>query len=207
MTYGSTENAGLSRIRGDEWLTHPGSVGRPFNSEFRILDEAGRELPPGEVGEIYGRSTASPGPTFAYVGAPARSTADGFASVGDLGWLDAEGYLYIADRRSDMLITGGANVFPAEVEAALLEHPGVADAAVIGLPDPEWGQRVHALWQARDPERPPAVEALREHCRARLSAYKVPKSFECVTALPRSEAGKLSRPALVEARTQTGGSP
>jgi bile acid-coenzyme A ligase len=207
MTYGSTENAGLSRIRGDEWLTHPGSVGRPFNSEFRILDEAGRELPPGEVGEIYGRSTISPGPSFAYVGAPpARSTADGFASVGDLGWLDAEGYLYIADRRTDLVITGGANVFPAEVEAALLEHPDVADAAVIGLPDPEWGQRVHALWQARDPARPPAVEALREHCRARLVAYKVPKSFERVAALPRSDAGKLSRSALVEARVQGGSS-
>lgn len=207
MTYGSTENAGLSRIRGDEWLTHPGSVGLPFNSEFRILDEAGRELPPGEVGEIYGRSTTSPDPSFAYVGAPpARSTADGFASVGDLGWLDAEGYLYIADRRTDMVITGGANVFPAEIEAALLEHPGVADVAVIGLPDPEWGQRVHALWQPRDPERPPAVDVLREHCRARLVAYKVPKSFECVAALPRSDAGKLSRTALVEARMQGGGS-
>jgi len=105
-----------------------------------------------------------------------------------------------------MVITGGANVFPAEVEAALLEHPGVADVAVIGLPDPEWGQRVHALWQPRDSGRPPAVDALREHCRARLVPYKVPKSFECVAALPRSEAGKLSRSALVEARTQGGGS-
>jgi len=205
MTYGSTENAGLSRIRGDEWLARPGSVGRPFNSEFRILDESGRELPPGEVGEIYGRSTTSVGPTFAYVGAPPpRSTADGFTSVGDLGWLDGDGYLYIADRRVDMVISGGANVFPAEVEAALLEHPEVADAAVIGLPDPEWGQRLHALWQPRDPARPASVEGLREHCRERLVAYKVPKTFECVALLPRSEAGKLSRGALVEARSGAG---
>jgi bile acid-coenzyme A ligase len=201
MTYGSTENAGLSRIRGDDWLAHPGSVGRPWNSEFRILDESGRALPPGEIGEIFGRSTTSPGPTFEYVGAPpARSTPDGFASVGDLGWLDAEGYLYIADRRADMVITGGANVFPAEVEAALLEHPGVADVAVIGLPDPEWGQRLHALWQAREPQRPPAEEELVRHCRTRLVPYKVPKSFERVAMLPRSEAGKLSRSALVEER-------
>jgi bile acid-coenzyme A ligase len=205
MTYGSTEASGMSRIRGDDWLAHPGSVGRAFNSEFRILDDAGRELPPGEVGEIFGRSTTSTGPTFAYVGAPpARSTPDGFASVGDLGWLDADGYLYIADRRADLVITGGANVFPAEVEAALLEHPGVADAAVIGLPDPEWGQRLHALWQARDPAAPPEVEVLREHCRARLVAYKVPKSFERVANLPRSEAGKLSRAALVEERRAGG---
>jgi bile acid-coenzyme A ligase len=206
MTYGSTENAGLSRIRGDEWLEHPGSVGRPFNSEFRILDEDGRELPPGEIGEIFGRSTSAAGPTFSYVGAPPpRSTPDGFASVGDLGWLDADGYLYIADRRADMVITGGANVFPAEVEAALLEHPGVADAAVIGLPDPEWGQRLHALWQARDPQRPPAEEDLLLHCRARLVPYKVPKSFERITALPRSEAGKLSRSALAQERSAGGG--
>ena len=183
-------------------------MGRPFNSEFRILDEDGRELPPGEIGEIYGRSTTAPGPTFEYVGAPpARSTPDGFASVGDLGWLDAEGYLYIADRRVDLVITGGANVFPAEVEAALLEHPGVADAAVIGLPDPEWGQRLHALWQAREPQQPPAVEELLLHCRARLVAYKVPKSFERVAALPRSEAGKLSRSALVEERRAGGALP
>lgn len=205
MSYGSTEASGLTRIRGDEWLAHPGSVGRPYNSEFRILDDAGRELGPGEVGEIFGRSTTATGPTFEYRGAPpARRTSDGFVSVGDLGWLDADGYLYIADRRADLVITGGANVFPAEVEAALLEHPDVVDTAVIGLPDPEWGQRLHALVQPREPRRPPAGEALREHCRARLAAYKVPKSFELVSALPRSEAGKLNRRALAEERSAGG---
>jgi bile acid-coenzyme A ligase len=201
MSYGSTENAGLARIRGDEWLEHPGSVGRGHNSEFRILDDQLRPLPPGEVGEIFGRSTTVEGPAFEYVGAPpARATPDGFVSVGDLGWLDAEGWLYIADRRADMIISGGANVFPAEVEAALLEHPEVADAAVIGLPDEQWGQRLHALVQAREPARAPSAEELREHCRARLAPYKVPKSFEPVAALPRSDAGKLNRSALAAQR-------
>jgi bile acid-coenzyme A ligase len=208
MSYGSTENHGLSRISGTEWLAHPGSVGRGHNSEFRILDESGRELPVGEIGEIYGRPLGATALGFEYVGAaPARSTPDGFASVGDLGWRDAEGYLYIADRRVDMVISGGANVFPAEVESALLEHPGIADAAVIGIPDPEWGQRLHALWQARDPGSPPPVDDLLLHCRKRLVAYKVPKSFERVASLPRSDAGKLNRQALVEARRPAGGAP
>jgi len=201
MSYGSTENHGLSRISGTEWLARPGSVGRGHNSEFRILDESGRALPAGEVGEIYGRPLGATGPSFEYRGAPpARSTPDGFASVGDLGWLDADGYLYVADRRVDLVISGGANVFPAEVESALLEHPGIADAAVIGLPDPEWGQRLHALWQARDPDAPPPLDELLQHCRKRLVAYKIPKSFERVASLPRSEAGKLNRQALVDAR-------
>jgi bile acid-coenzyme A ligase len=207
MSYGSTENHGLSRISGSEWLAHPGSVGRPHNSEFKILDEAGNELPPGEIGEIFGRPLGATALGFQYVGATARSTADGFASVGDLGWKDEDGYLYIADRRVDMVISGGANVFPAEVESALLEHSGVADAAVIGLPDPEWGQRLHALWQARDPAAPPSGEELLAHCRARLVAYKVPRSFERVDSLPRSEAGKLNRQALVDARRPEGGAP
>jgi bile acid-coenzyme A ligase len=132
-----------------------------------------------------------------------QRTDDGFTSIGDLGWLDADGYLYIADRRVDMVVTGGANVFPAEVEAALLEHLDVADAVVIGLPDEQWGQRVHGLIQPRDPAQPPTVDALREHCRERLAAYKVPKSIEIVADLPRSDAGKLSRSALIDARTRS----
>lgn len=127
--FGSTEAYGFTVIRGDEWLACPGSVGRPIVTELRILDDTGKDLSPGEVGEIFMRRN----PPIAgahYLGAPpATSTPDGFVSVGDLGWVDQEGYLFIADRRVDMINSGGANVYPAEVEAALSEHPAVGDVA------------------------------------------------------------------------------
>jgi len=187
-------------IRGDEWLRRPGSVGRGLRTDIRILADDMRELPTGEIGEVFLRQHYASGPTFRYVGAPpARSTDDGFTSVGDLGKLDDDGYLYVIDRRSDMIVTGGVNVFPAEVEAALLEHPGVADVAVVGVTDPEWGRRVHAVIEPTDPTARPGVEMLRAHCRARLARSKVPKTFSFVVSLPRSEAGKLNRVALGEA--------
>jgi bile acid-coenzyme A ligase len=123
-------------------------------------------------------------------------TAEGFASVGDLGWVDDDGYLFIADRRTDLIISGGANVFPAEVEAALTEHPAVTDAAVVGLPDDEWGARVHAVVEVV-PGAAVTDAELDAHCRARIAAYKVPRSYELVDALPRNEAGKIRRTALV----------
>ena len=148
-----TEGIGLCAIRGDEWLQHPGSVGRGYReTEIRILDPDGNELPPGETGEIYMRSPSSG--MFQYLGGaplPPR-TVDGFSTGGDLGWLEPEGYLHIVDRRVDMIITGGANVFPAEVETALIDHPGIADVVVIGLQDPEWGRRVHAVIEPADPD-------------------------------------------------------
>jgi bile acid-coenzyme A ligase len=126
--------------------------------------------------------------------------ADGYTALGDLGWLDDEGYLYLADRRVDMIISGGANVFPAEVEGALTEHPGVADAVVIGLPDDEWGERVHAIIApANAPDAPPFEELL-AFCRERLAAYKVPKSIEFVDRLPRTDAGKIRRSDLANER-------
>ena len=147
------------------------------------------------------QSIAREGPTYEYRGAPpAKTTADGFVSVGDLGWLDDDDYLYIADRRADMIVSGGANVYPAEVEAALSEHPAVADMAVIGLPDEEWGRRVHAVIESADRRAPASIDELRRHCRERLTAYKVPKSYEFVDRLPRTEAGKINRSALTEAR-------
>ncbi|NQZ98089.1 MAG: AMP-binding protein [Myxococcales bacterium] len=201
FSYGSTEGVGITYISGDEWLEHPGSVGTGRDTEIRILDPQERELPTGEVGEIFMHKTDTDEPTYQYVGAaPAKQTDDGFTSIGDMGWLDADGYLYVADRRVDMIISGGANVFPAEVEAALLEHPGVFDAVVIGLPDPDWGQRVHALVQPLDAAAAPSVDVLRTHCRERLAAYKVPKAFEHVARLPRSDAGKLNRARLVDER-------
>jgi bile acid-coenzyme A ligase len=199
--FGATEFLGFTIIRGDEWLEHPGSVGLPFGTELRILDEAGCEVPPGEVGEIFMRRQPPVAETYRYLGAaPVTTTPDGFSSVGDLGWVDKLGYLFLADRRTDLIITGGANVYPAEVEAALTEHPDVADVVVIGVPDHEWGKRVHAVVQPRLGLIPPTPAALDRHCRERLVAYKAPKTYEFVTDFPRNDAGKIQRSALATAR-------
>jgi bile acid-coenzyme A ligase len=199
--YGSTEGIGATMIRGDDWLEHPGSVGRPVRCEMKILDESGNELPSGDVGEIFMRPIDGRVSTFEYIGAPdAKSTPDGFKSISDLGWVDDDGFLYIADRRVDLIVSGGANVYPAEVEAALSEHPDLEDVAVIGVPDEEWGRRVHAIIQV--PAEPVTVTAadLDRHCRERLTSYKVPKTYEFVRELPRNEAGKIRRSALVTER-------
>ena len=199
VSYGSSENAGIALANGEQWLAHPGTVGKPFNTEARILDDKANELPTGEVGEIYLRWIDQVGTSFTYSGeVQARRTTEGFSSLGDLGRLDADGFLHLADRRTDMIISGGANVYPAEVEAALSEHQAVADVAVVGLADLEWGQRVHAVVQAVDPRSPPSVDDLKRHSRERLAAYKAPKTFEFVEQLPRSAAGKLRRSALAE---------
>ncbi|MFA5885780.1 MAG: AMP-binding protein [Acidimicrobiia bacterium] len=201
FTYGSSERVGLAMMRGDEWLTHRGSCGRGYKTLIRILDDEDHELGPGEIGEIFMHQPENPGPTFAYVGAEQpRRTPDGYTTIGDLGWLDDDGYLYIADRRVDMIVSGGANVFPAEVEAALSEHPGVQDVVVIGLPDPEWGRRVHAIIEPTDPAAPVTAPELDAFVRARLAAYKVPKDYELVAQMPRTDAGKINRGVLTEER-------
>lgn len=195
--FAATEAIGHSGIRGDEWLEHPGSVGRPTGTDLRITRADGTEAETGEVGEIFFRSQQELAKGYVYVGAPpATTTEDGFTSLGDMGWLDEDGYLYIADRRVDLIISGGANIFPAEVEAVLTDHLDVQDAAVIGLPDPEWGKRVHAIVQTTADE-----ATLDAHCREHLAAYKVPRSYEFVSEPLRNEAGKLRRTALVAERT------
>jgi bile acid-coenzyme A ligase len=201
MAYGMTENLGLTALRGDEWLAHPGSVGRGFRgTEIRIIDQAGRALGPGQLGEIYLRAPMSAG--YRYLGGapPLPSTPDGFRSGGDIGHLDEDGYLYIADRRADMIVSGGANVFPAEVECALAEHAGIADVVVIGLADPEWGRRVHAVVQPADAAAPLTAHDVIAYARSRLAAYKVPKTVEFVDELPRTAATKINRSAMIRAR-------
>ena len=199
--FGATEAIGTTIIRGDEWLAHEGSVGRPVGCEVRVLDEAGRDLPTGEVGELYFRLASGAPPDYEYRGSPpAPVTPDGFVTVGDLGWVDEEGYVFPADRRTDLIISGGANIYPREVEAILTEHPQVRDVAVIGLPDDEWSQRVHAVILAVEGTSPPTAE-LEAFCRSRLVSYKVPKSFELIPDFPRDESGKIRRATLTAART------
>ncbi|MET7397067.1 AMP-binding protein [Dactylosporangium sp. NPDC005572] len=186
--YASTEGQLTTLIDGEEWIRHRGSVGRPLLGEVRILDPHGAPVPPGVTGELYARSAA---PTYRYIGAEPR-TRDGWDALGDIGRLDEDGYLYIADRRADLVITGGANVYPAEVEAALLAHPEVVSCAVIGLPDDDLGERVHAVVQA------PGVTAddLRGFLAERLVRYKIPRTFRFVDTPLRDDAGKVRRAAL-----------
>ena len=206
VTYGASERHGYVCCRGDEWLEHPGTVGRGYmGTDIRIIGDGGGVLPAGEIGGIYMRRP--PGPEAMYMGddvEPMQSTDDGFFTVGDMGWLDDDGYLYVADRRVDMIVTGGANVFPAEVEAALSEHPAVADVVVVGLRDPEWGRRVHAIVQPADPARAPSPAEIIAFAKERLAAYKVPKTVELVEAIPRNDVMKFNRAALTEERDERG---
>ena len=196
--YGGSERIGGTAISGTEWLERPGSVGRPTGGgRVRILDPEGRDLPPGEVGEVYFRPPGGPGSTYRYVGAEGRVTPDGWETLGDLGWVDEDGYLYLADRRTDLVVTGGENVYPAEVEAAIDEHPAVLSSAVIGLPDDDLGQRVHAIVEVQGELDEPE---LRAHLAERLAPFKIPRSFEFTRERLRDDAGKVRRPALREAR-------
>lgn len=195
--YAGTEAQGVTWITGQEWLEHPGSVGKPIlGSAMKILDAEGNELPPGEVGEIYMRRPPDTPPTYHYVGAEPK-VLDGWESLGDMGWMDEDGFLFMADRRTDLILVGGSNVYPAEVEAALELHPAVRSCAVIGLPDEDMGHRVHAIVQA-DAE--VSDDELREFLAERLVRYKVPRSFERVDEPLRDDAGKVRRSALRDAR-------
>ena len=201
MAYGSTEGFGLTALRGDEWMAHPGSVGRPLpDTTVKIVGDDEKDLPAGEIGEVFLKSARTGGSTYLGNVPQARRIGDGFATMGDLGHLDEDGFLYLADRRSDLIITGGANVFPAEVESALIDHPKIADIVVIGLKDPEWGRRVHAIIEPADPASPPSAQEVTDYAKGRLAAYKVPKTVEIVDAIPRSEATKVNRGRLTAER-------
>jgi bile acid-coenzyme A ligase len=201
MSYGMTEGIGGTGLTGTQYLAHEGSVGPGLRgTEVKILDLDRNEVPLGEIGDIYMRGTSQGGSTYLGQAPNLQATEDGFLSVGDMGYLDADGYLYLVDRRVDMIITGGANVFPAEVEAAIVEHPAVADVVVIGLKDDEWGRRVHALIEPMDPAAPPSFDEIRQYAKGKLAPYKVPKSIEIVGAMPRSAATKINRGQLVAQR-------
>jgi bile acid-coenzyme A ligase len=191
--YGGTEAQAITFITGDEWLAHRGSVGRVVLGEVRILDPEGRELPAGEVGEIWMRRGPDAPPSYRYIGATARKRPGGWESLGDMGRFDEDGYLYLSDRETDMILVGGSNVYPAEVEAALDEHPGVASSCVIGLPDDEYGNAVHAIVQAVEPL---TAASLDSFLAERLVKYKRPRTYEFVSTPLRGDDGKVRRSAL-----------
>jgi long-chain acyl-CoA synthetase len=198
--YGASEGM-ASVISPEEWLAKPGSVGRPFPGvSVRILDDQGADVAPGQVGAVY--VSAMAGRRFRYHNAPDKTEAawDGeHFTVGDLGWLDEDGYLFLADRRTDLIISGGVNIYPAEVEAALIEDDDVVDAAVIGLPDERMGQKVHAVVELRPSARRDA-DALLGRLAGRLADFKVPRTLEFVDELPREPNGKVLKTRLREER-------
>ncbi|WP_417620201.1 AMP-binding protein [Parasphingorhabdus sp.] len=197
--YGTTEGTGSTMISGTDWLARRGSVGRVREGyAMKILDAEGEECPTGEVGEIFFRPEGGPGSTYHYMGSASRRVGE-WEAPGDLGRVDAEGYLYLSDRRNDLIISGGANIYPQEVEAALEAHPGVRSSAVIGLPDEDWGAVVHAIVQPVEGCTPDERELL-DFVGERLTRYKLPKRIEFTTEPLRDEAGKVRRAALREAR-------
>ncbi|SOX51696.1 acyl-CoA synthetase [Mycobacterium ahvazicum] len=198
--YASSEAHGSTLIFAEDWLTHPGSVGKPMGGAVHILDENGNELPPGEAGEIYFEG----GVSFEYLNDPTKTASSrdkhGWTTVGDIGYLDEEGYLYLTDRRHHMIISGGVNIYPQEAENLLVTHPKVLDAAVFGVPDDEMGQRVVAAVQTV--EQADATEEFGDELmtwlRDQLSHFKCPRSIAFETQLPRTDTGKLYKNALIE---------
>jgi acyl-CoA synthetase (AMP-forming)/AMP-acid ligase II len=199
--YGGSEGNGFCAVGPEDWLTHPGTVGKPLVGTVHVLDEDGEEVPAGETGQIWFESDL----TFEYHNDPEK-TADafndrGWSSLGDIGYVDADGYVYLTDRASHMIIAGGVNIYPQEVENELVLHHAVADVAVIGVPDPDMGEQVKAVVvpaEGADAGAALAAELIR-YCRQRLANYKCPRSVDFVGSLPRLPTGKLLKREL---RTQ-----
>jgi fatty-acyl-CoA synthase/long-chain acyl-CoA synthetase len=219
--YGGTEGNGITIVNSQQWLAHPGTVGRTLVGEIKILDESGRPLPPREIGGVY----FSGGPIFAYHNDPQKTesayTPEGWSTLGDVGYLDEEGYLYLTDRKAYMIISGGVNIYPQEAENVLITHPAVLDVAVFGVPNEEMGEEVKAVVQLAPGAS--ADEAIKQEliafCRSRLSPLKCPRSIDFEDELPRTPTGKLmkrllrdrywqavsqSRPAATTQRSATG---
>jgi len=198
--YASSEGHGFTLITAEDWLSHPGSVGKSLIGTVHILDEDGNELPAGESGEIYFESAIN----FEYLNDPEKTAAStsrhGWRTVGDIGYLDDEGYLFLTDRRHHMIISGGVNIYPQEAENLLVTHPKVMDAAVFGIPDEEMGQSVKGVVQLVDHAEAgdQLAEELMAWLRDRLSHYKCPRSISFEAVLPRTETGKMLKAPLIE---------
>lgn len=196
--YAGSEGTGFFMIDSATWLERPGSVGRPLLGRLHICDDDGRELPIGEVGTVWFSDT----PRFEYHDDPEKTAGAwddrGWTTLGDLGHVDADGFLYLADRRTDLILSGGVNIYPREVEDALISHPAVTDVAVIGVPDEEFGQSVHAVVQLADPATASddMVAELIDHARGSIARFKAPRTVSFVDELPRLPSGKILKRAL-----------
>jgi len=197
--YAGTEANGVTIINSQDWLSHRGSVGRAAAGTIKVVnDDTGETLPPGKIGSIY----FADGPKFEYHNNPAATakahTPQGWSTLGDIGYLDSEGFLYLTDRKAYTIISGGVNIYPQETEDTLIGHEAVMDVAVFGIPDDDLGERVHAVVQPVDANAAgPALEAaLLAFCQARLSKLKCPARIDFATELPRTPTGKLLKRLL-----------
>ena len=198
--YGSTEVGTICSIGSEEWLEHPGSVGRcipPFTRAV-VVDEAGNEVPAGTEGRLYFEDSTGRG--IVYPNDPEKTAKShlrpGVFTIGEIGYVDPDGYVYITDRFSDMIVAGGVNIYPAEAEAVIIAHPKVADVAVIGVPDADLGEAVKALVVPLDPADPPTREELIALCRQHLAGYKCPRTVDIVSTVGRNAMGKVNKRAL-----------
>lgn len=195
--YGATEGNGATMISSKEWLEHPGSVGKAVGCTIHILDDDGNELPAGEIGNVY-----FDGPRFEYYKDPEKTreayNERGWSTLGDIGYLDNQGYLYLTDRKNDVVIINGVNVYPLEAEQLLINHPKVMDAAVFGLPDEDSGEKLHAVVQLKENELASKALAteLIDYCRENLATIRAPKTLDFRAAIPRHETGKLYKRML-----------
>jgi acyl-CoA synthetase (AMP-forming)/AMP-acid ligase II len=199
--YGATEVGTVCSITSQEWLEHPGSVGRVVNPPFArciVVDDDGNELPAGTEGRLFFEDSTGRG--VVYPNDPEKSKnahlRPGVFTLGEIGYVDPDGYVYITDRFSDMIVSGGVNIYPAEAEKVLIEHPGVADVAVIGVPDPDMGEAVKALVVPQDPTKPPTPEELIALCREHLAGYKCPRTVDIVSSVGRNAMGKINKREL-----------
>lgn len=195
--FAATESHAVTRIDGHGWIERPGSVGKVVVGEIQIRDSDDNELPPGEVGQLWMRRDASESGPYRYLGADPVSAPEGWETVGDMGHFDQDSYLYLADRKADMVTVGGANVYPAEVEGALEEHPAVDSAVVVGIPDEDFGNILHAVVHTNTTV---SDDVLLTHLRERLVTYKLPRSFGRSERPLRDDAGKVRRNQIREQR-------
>jgi long-chain acyl-CoA synthetase len=195
--YSASEGSG-SFVRPEDWLKRPGTVGMPYLPGTKILDESGNEMPPREIGYIY--LTTPPSGAFQYYKDDAKTAAAYTPdrknyTFGDMGYLDEDGWLFLTDRRSDLIVSGGTNIYPAEVDAALLAHPLVADACTVGVPNEEWGEEVLSVVELKTgaPPSPALADEIRTFCAKHLAKFKCPRRIEFREQLPRTDAGKILR--------------